>query len=514
MEGDLPVHWETVAELIRSADFTLNVADIDHVGDAFGITDWRNRTVAVREGLPGAQRFKTAVHELAHIRLHEPASGNRPVCRGIIEVEAESVAYMVCAALGIDSAGYSLPYVATWSDGDLRKVSETADRVIRCARQVITELGADRRLERDTSVVQTTSRERPTGRRVDIAGTPARTSSDELYEALHAAISYYRGELSRDRQAQAFLTERGFTQESADRWQVGYAPDSWDSLVNALQSQGLSDEVLLEAGLAGRARTGRVYNRMRGRIIFPVHDAHGSPRGLAGRLINGDGPKYLNIPETVLYKKSELLYGLHHAATPIADHGEAVVVEVYTDVIAAHQAGIINTVATGGTALTDRQLEHLKDTTCRITLAFDGDEAGQQAAERVAEFPAETLRGLNLQVACLPDGTDPAGLICSGQTDKFRAVLGNNKPLVHYLIDRTLGRYDLSEVEAPVRALYAATPLINRLTTPSDRSEVIVYLAMQLNQPNENIERSLDEYARVRTRQRARRMRDLTRAFP
>ena len=115
LEGELPLQWEKVAELIRSADFGLEVAEVNRLGEANGITDWGDRTVVVRESLPGAQRFKTAVHELAHIRLHEPTSGDRPECRGAIEVEAESVAYMVCAALGVDSAGYSLPYVATWS---------------------------------------------------------------------------------------------------------------------------------------------------------------------------------------------------------------------------------------------------------------------------------------------------------------------------------------------------------------------------------------------------------------
>ena len=158
LEGELPVQWDKVAELIRSADFGLEVAEVERLGEANGVTDWLDRTVVVRESLPGAQRFKTAVHELAHVRLHEPSSGERPDCRGIIEVEAESVAYMVCAALGVDSAGYSLPYVATWSGGDLEKVSETADRVIRCARGVISDIGVDQRLERDRSVAMPTGR--------------------------------------------------------------------------------------------------------------------------------------------------------------------------------------------------------------------------------------------------------------------------------------------------------------------------------------------------------------------
>ena len=139
LDGELPVQWERIAELIRTAGFEFAVSEADRLGEANGITDWGDRMVVVRESLPGAQRFKTAVHELGHVRLHEPSSGDRPECRGIVEVKAESVAYMVCAALGVDSAAYSLPYVATWSEGDLEKVSQTAGRVIRCARSVIAE---------------------------------------------------------------------------------------------------------------------------------------------------------------------------------------------------------------------------------------------------------------------------------------------------------------------------------------------------------------------------------------
>jgi len=189
VEGDLPAQWGKVTELIAEAGFSLQVADVERLGEANGITDWRKREVVVKAGLPGAQRFKTAVHELAHISLHEPNSQGRPNCRGIVEVEAESVAYMICAALGVDTTGYSLPYVASWSGGDLDKVTATADRVIRCAHQVITHLDADRHPEHDTSRSITTSRQAsgkvslPTG-----ASTPrpGRVSGEEAEEALRA----------------------------------------------------------------------------------------------------------------------------------------------------------------------------------------------------------------------------------------------------------------------------------------------------------------------------------------
>jgi len=313
VEGDLPAQWGKVTELISGAGFSLQVADVERLGEANGITDWRKREVVVRAGLPGAQRFKTAVHELAHISLHEPNSQGRPNCRGIVEVEAESVTFMICVALGVNTTGYSLPYVASWSGGDLDKVTATADRVIRCAHQVLTDLEGDRRLEHDGSRTITTNRQASEEVSPPTADTPeaGRVAVGKAEEALRAAVAFYQDQLVQDDQARAFLKERGINNESVDRWQLGYAPASWDSLVKTLRSEGISDEIILETGLAGRARTGRLYDRMRGRVVFPIHDAGGSPRGFAGRLISGDGPKYLNSPETPLYKKSKLLYGLH-----------------------------------------------------------------------------------------------------------------------------------------------------------------------------------------------------------
>ena len=505
VEGDLPAQWEKVTELVSEAGFSMQVADVERLGDANGITDWQKRQVVVRASLPGAQRFKTAVHELAHINLHEPNSQSRPNCRGIVEVEAESVAYMVCAALGVDTTDYSLPYVASWSGGDLDKVTATADRVIRCAHQVITRLETGRRIEQDRSPTITTRREEPTPIGLpNTAETPQVPTGrvGEAEAALGFAISYYQKQLGRDDGAQAFLAERGINNESVDRWQIGYAPTSWDSLVKTLRSQHIPDEILLEAGLVGRARTGRLYDRMRGRVVFPIHDAYGSPRGLAGRLVDGDGPKYLNGPETALYKKSLLLYGLHHARLAIAEHQHAVIVEGYTDVIVAHQAGITNTVATGGTALTADQVETIRPMTSNITLAFDGDQAGLQAAERVAELSTTTLGRFHLQLARLPAGTDPAGLISDGKTHILEAALRDPSPLLHHLINRTLTRYNLEEIEGPTRALYAVSPLIERLTDTSDRPAAVRYLASRLDRDETYIEEALRQYSGTPDRRR------------
>lgn len=510
IEGDLPTHWDQVTELIAKAGFSMQVADVDRLGDANGITDWRKREVVVRASLPGAQRFKTAVHELGHINLHEPNSQGRPNCRGIVEVEAESVAYVVCAALGMDSAGYSLPYVASWSGGDLDRVAATADRVIRCAHQVLSHLETELHLERDhprtPAMDQPLPRVETASLAIDDAQPRTPAPHQEIEEALRLAVSYYQDQLrhSDGSQARAFLAQRGFNEETVDRWHLGYAPASWNSLLKTLRSEHIPDEILLESGLAGRARTGRLYDHMRGRIIFPVLDRRGAPRGFAGRLIVGDGPKYLNSPETPLYKKSSLLYGLHLAEPTITESHQAVIVEGYTDAIATHQAGITNAVATGGTALTARQIEALRPVASTLTLAFDGDDAGLQAAQRVAELPKPVITGLHLQVARLPAGSDPASLVAAQKTALLRTALAKPTALVHYLIDHLVTHYNLDEPEALVRALRTAGSLVDQLTDSSSRALAVGHLAERVGRSEEMIAAALESYSRTAERHRER----------
>ena len=300
VEGDLPTEWGVVTSLIADAGFSLEVTESDRLAEANGLTDYERRQVVVRASLPGAQRFKTAVHELAHIRLHEPTSQGRPNCRGVVEVEAESVSFMVCASLGVDSAGYSLPYVAGWSGGDLDKVASTADRVIRCAHAIIDELETVRELQERPPPVQPRSRQQPVAENDHLTGR-----SEGLKQALRLATSYYETQLQSDPGSRAvgYLHDRGIDIDAIHRWQLGYAPSGWDQLVQALRSEGIGDDVLVGAGLAGRSRAGKLYDRMRGRVVFPVFDVSGSPRGFAGRLLAGDGPKYLNTPETEHYSK-------------------------------------------------------------------------------------------------------------------------------------------------------------------------------------------------------------------
>jgi len=488
VEGSLPVHWQQATKLIADAGFGFQVADTDRLGEANGITDWTERDVIVRAGLPGAQRFKTAVHELAHVRLHEPTSQERPTCRGIIEVEAESVAYMVCAALEIDSAGYSLPYVASWSGGDLAKVTATANRVIGCARTVIEQLEQSRDLEhargRGPRVVELST---SSAEEVSRSQQPVRR---DLERVLEAATDFYTQQLHNPAGAHAleYLHSRDLSDESLDTWQLGYAPDAWRDLTTALRHEGFNDEILLAAGVVGRSRNGRLYDRLRNRIIFPIHDEDGRPRGFAGRTITGDGPKYLNTPETELYHKGSLLYGLHLARQPIREAGTAIVVEGYTDAIAAHQSGFTNVVATAGTALTAEHLDTLAHLSTKVTLAFDGDHAGLLAARRAANLPAS--HHVRLSIAQLPKNRDPADLLPS-DTPAFTRALEQNTLLEHYLIDDALHRHNLEEPESLARAIRSAGEVVAAITDPADRDEAIRLICTSTGRDEGTIQRYL-----------------------
>ena len=505
VEGDLPTHWDRVSELITGAGFGLEVADVDRLGEANGITDWQQRDVVVRASLPGAQRFKTAVHELAHIRLHEPTTEGRPNCRGIVEVEAESVAYMVCAALGIDSTGYSLPYVASWSGGDVDKLTATANRVMGCARDVLTQLEHEHLLEHDPVGAKDIQSFKSRSREAEET-TPSRDPNrSELEDVLTAATSIYRNHLGDPKGAPAleFLHQRGIGEEAATTWQLGYAPESWQTLTDALRKEGFADEILLESGVVGRARTGRLYDRMRGRLIFPILKESGAPRGFAGRLITGDGSKYLNTPETDLYQKRSLLYGIHLARQPIVDARQVVVVEGYTDAIAAHQAGFTNVVATGGTAMTPQHLEILERITTNITLAFDGDQAGLLAAQRTAELDRAS-QGVHLRVARLATGQDPADVLADGGGEILKEAIAGAVPLEHHLIDQIVRQHNLEEPESIARAIHGAGSVVSSIADPAAQAQAVTYLATRVGRDGAVIQGYLEDRAQPPERSRSR----------
>jgi len=300
-----------------------------------------------------------------------------------------------------------------------------------------------------------------------------------LFRANEQAAELYAQMLADGREAddaRAYVEERSISPEAVEMFGVGFAPGYPDFLLRRLsQARDLSPEILLEAGLATRGDDGTVRDRFRGRLIFPIHDLQGHGIGFGARILPsdpraGEQAKYLNTAETPIYKKHEVLYNLHRARTAIARGGEVFVVEGYTDVIGFSQAGIENTVATCGTALGEGHFRQLARFTQRAVMAFDSDEAGARAAERAAEFQ-ERFPSVQTVVMIMPEGLDPAEFVAKHGADGVREAATGARPLVEYMVRRTIGRHDLSSVEGQSRAVADAMPIIEGLTDPVRRSE-------------------------------------------
>jgi DNA primase len=301
-----------------------------------------------------------------------------------------------------------------------------------------------------------------------------------LHRANEEAAALYHRTLLEGREgedARRYLAERGIDRETAAAFGVGYAPGYPDFLLRRL-ARSLSPEILEEAGLALRDRDGNLRDRFRGRITFPVHDLAGRAVGIGARVLPGDredGPKYLNSPETPVYRKGDVLYNLHRAKAAIARTGEIHVVEGYTDVIALARAGIETAVATCGTALGEGHFRLASRFAQRMVLAFDSDEAGARAAERAFQFlEAYPLRPV---VLILPEGQDPADFVRAHGGDALRDLASRAVPLVEYMLRRTIGRHDLSTVEGQSAAVAAALPMLEQLTDPVRQTEYAHQLA-------------------------------------
>lgn len=234
---------------------------------------------------------------------------------------------------------------------------------------------------------------------------------ESIQAAVDFATDYFQQQLHETEEgtsiALPYFRERGFTQETIKKWQLGYNPENWESLTNAALQKGYKSEFLLEAGLIKQRDNGSFYDLFRHRVIFPIHSVVGKVIGFGGRKMgNADNaPKYVNSPETELYKKSEVLFGVFQAKNSIKKKDKVLLCEGYTDVITLHQYGVDNAVASSGTALTPGQIKLVKRFTENVTVIYDGDTAGIKASLRGIDLLLE--EDLNVRVVLLPDGEDP-----------------------------------------------------------------------------------------------------------
>ena len=321
----------------------------------------------------------------------------------------------------------------------------------------------------------------------DPADARQRGRRGEAVEALKRAIDVYHDRLKKAPEAgaaRAYLRQRGYDVGIIDEWKLGFAATDWDTLTKELKAGGLDDRVLIDSGLSRRGRHG-LFDVFRGRLMFPIHDLRGDAVGFGGRKIdeidrkatNNPDAKYVNSADSVVYHKAQVLFGLDRARREISDDHPAVIVEGYTDVIAMHQAGVKTAVATCGTALGDGHFDLLRRFSEKVVLAFDSDEAGSKAALRGDELESPFRLDLDLRVAVMPDGLDPADLVQQDRSEELVSAVIGARPLLERRIEHEVSRHDLSGPEGRARALHAAAAQVRRINDGIARREYARYVA-------------------------------------
>lgn len=322
------------------------------------------------------------------------------------------------------------------------------------------------------------------------SGVP-RSKRERMMDACKDAEEFYHRQLMRSREkgpasARAYLHGRGFGSKASNDWMLGYAPGR-GALVSYLKGKGYTRDVLIDANLAVD-RDGRLSDRFYERVIFPVHDVQGRCVAFGGRVIGEGEPKYLNSSETPIFHKSDNLYGVDRAKSAMVNTRQAVVVEGYTDVIALHEAGVTNAVAALGTSLTAQHVKLLSRFATTIVYLFDGDAAGQKAANRASEFidwqsAIESRRDpIDLRVVVIPDDKDPADYIESDGPEAMRKLIAEkSEPLLQFAINRCLDGYDLRKPEQKSHAMQQALKILYPLKGSVSATDYVNLIADRLN---------------------------------
>ncbi|MFB8394223.1 DNA primase [Streptomyces yangpuensis] len=319
------------------------------------------------------------------------------------------------------------------------------------------------------------------------AGTSGRGERIRLVEAHREAARFYVDQLDGPEAeiGRRFLAERGFDQAAAAHFGVGYSPAGWDHLTRFLRGKGFTDKELITSGLAQDSRSGKPIDRFRGRLMWPIRDTSGEVVGFGARKLRDDdnGPKYLNTPETAIYKKSQVLYGIDLAKKEIAKTSRAVVVEGYTDVMACHLAGVTTAIATCGTSFGGDHIKILRrllmdNATAEVIFTFDGDAAGQKAALRAFEddqkFAAET------SITIAPNGMDPCDLRLAQGDAAVVNLVEARTPLFEFALRHIVSRHNLENPAGRAAALDEAAPVVANIKNIAIQHESAVQLAGML----------------------------------
>ena len=311
-------------------------------------------------------------------------------------------------------------------------------------------------------------------------------TSAPLYEANALAVQFYRGLLAGKEgvAGRNYFTRRGLKQETLDHFQLGYASASFNAFGTEARSKGFSETILLRAGLLVKGEDGRVWDRFRNRLIFPIQNVRSRFLGFGGRILEAGEPKYLNSPETEIYIKGRELYGLVYSGKAIREEGIAILVEGYMDCITLFQEGVLPVVATLGTSLTRDQVRLLKRYTQEVVVVFDPDQAGESASVRGLEIFLE--ENVSVKVATLP-GMDPDDYVRKKGKDSFWKEVHAAKPFIPYQLDRLAAKISFATPEGKAKACQEILPVLAKIENAILRSEYLKELSERLSVGEEDL---------------------------
>ncbi|MDP2913171.1 MAG: DNA primase [Candidatus Omnitrophota bacterium] len=320
-------------------------------------------------------------------------------------------------------------------------------------------------------------------------GDPANSSLNQFYKINEAASQFFQTCLANNAASRDYLALRGVGDAVIKKFRLGYAPDSWEGLLNFFKTKGVSSALLEKAGLAVSNEKGGHYDRFRNRIIFPIMDLKDRILGFGARVLDSSLPKYINSPETPIYSKGKNLYGLNLSKEDIRKTGHALVVEGYLDFLIPYQVGVKNIIATLGTALTTDQVKILKRFANTVVIVYDPDEAGESASLRGLDlFISEDV---NVYIAELPSGFDPDGYIRKFGAEDFTRLVKSSKNLFDYKFDKLCRRFDANSTHGKAGIVGEMLPTIARIDNAVSRSELMKKLAEKLSVDEESVRTEL-----------------------
>jgi DNA primase len=321
--------------------------------------------------------------------------------------------------------------------------------------------------------------------------------SADLHDVMARVARFFEQNLADNARARKYVGARGIDANTSAKFALGYAPDSWDALLNRFGAEEEDRRQIFQLGLIierdtrGGERAAGFYDRFRDRLMFPIRDSRGRIIGFGGRIIDQGEPKYLNSPETPLFHKGRELYGLYEARQARADFKRLMIVEGYMDVVRLHQAGITYAVATLGTATTQEHLNKIFRLTSEVVFCFDGDRAGRQAAWRALENSLPLAQdGRELRFMFLPDGHDPDTLVAEEGAETFEKRLNTALPLSEYLIQQLMTDVDLTHVDGRAKLKALAAPLFARMPEGIYREMLAEGLAARVGMPAATLKKS------------------------